>query len=367
MESPPADFDKNGFRALLVADGGKLRWQQLTASGAQPVVQIDAGAAANGMAVGDFTGDGRSGVVIAGQDGVVWHPRALGTAWRLLLPGCQSTALQGQSFSCSVEAIDICLDTATGFTDTVHFTSSDGAATLPADSALSPNPKSFNFTLATLGPQSITAGDLDNGLGGGTIPASITVGPGATHFSVSATASIKAGIQFNVTVTALDQNGNTVTGYTGTVQISSSDIHAELPVNSTLVSGVGIFLVTLETAGTSTVTATDVSTSITGTSGSIAVGSGYPGFVHIVTGTNQSAVVGTGFLASLEVSVFDFFGNPSVGTIVQYVVPSSGASALLSSPMAVTNASGLASVTATANVVPGGLPGNAACRGTGAE
>jgi uncharacterized protein (TIGR03437 family) len=348
------DFNKDGFRALLVADGSKFRWQQLTASSARPVVQLDAGAAATGIAVGDFTDDGRSGLVIAGQDGVVWHPRALGTAWRLLFPSCQSTALEGQSFSCSVEAINFCLETlATGFTDTVHFASTDGAATLPADSTVIPNPESFTFTLATLGAQSITAIDIDNTLPGGTIPAMITVDPGATHFSVSATTSVKAGVPVNVTVTALDQNGNTVTGYTGTVQISSSDAQAELPANSTLTSGVGIFQITLETAGTSTVTATDVSTSITGTSGSITVTSGIPGFVHIVTGTNQSVVVGTAFPAALEVSVFDIYGNPSTGTLVRCVVPSSGASALLSSPTAMTNASGIASVAATANFVPG--------------
>lgn len=348
-----SDPDNNGFRALLVADGGKLRWQQLTASSARPAVQIDAGGVANGIAVGDFTGDGRSGVVIADQDGVVWHPRAAGSAFSVKILGCPATVSSGQSFSCTVGAYDVDTDPAEDFSDTVHFTSSDGSATLPVNTTI-PNPRSFNFTLQTLGSQTLTAADIDHVLSGGAIGASVTVqAPVASHFSVSAPRSINAGIQFTVTVTALDPYGNIATGYSGTVQITSSDIHAELPLNSTLLNGVGAFLVILETARSQTVSATDVSTSITGTSGAVAVGSGYPGIAHIVAGTNQSAVVGTAFSTPLEITVFDFYGNPSNGTTVTYRVPSSGASALLSSSTAVTNASGIASVTATANVVPG--------------
>jgi uncharacterized protein (TIGR03437 family) len=348
-----SDPDKNGFRALLVADGSQFRWQQLTASGAQTEVQLDAGAGAKGIAVGDFTGDGRSGVAIADQDGAVLRPRMAGDAFRLLFSECVSTALAGQSFSCSVEAINILDDPAFCFTDTVGFTSSDGAATLPTNSTIIPNPKSFNFTLETPGPQTITATDLDNTLGGGSTPASITVDAAATHFSVSTITSTRAGTQFSVTVTALDLNGNTVTSYAGTVQITSSDTRAQLPPNSTLTNGVGIFLVTFESVGSQTVTARDVSTLITGTSGAIAVSAGYPGYARIVSGTNQSAVVGTAFPTVLEITVLDFFNNPVPGLPVRCQVPSTGASALMSSPIVVTNAFGMASVTATANVVPG--------------
>ncbi len=347
-----SDPNKSGFRALVIADGSKFGWRQLTASGAQPVIQIDAGGVANGIVIGDFTGDGRGSVVIADQDGVVLHPRAVGTAFRLVTT-CPGTAFAGQSFSCSVEAINNMMTAATGFTDTVQFTSSDGAATLPGNSTLGTNPESFNFTLATLGSQTITATDLDNGLGGGSLAATVTVDPAATHFSVSTITSNRAGIQFSVTVTALDQNGDTVTGYAGTVQITSSDTRAQLPLNSTLTNGVGIFLVTFENVGSQTVTATDVSTSITGTSAAIAVSAGYPGFAHIISGANQSAVVGTAFSTPLVITVLDFYGNPVPGLMVMCKVPVSGASAIMSSPFVVTNSSGMATVTATANVVPG--------------
>ena len=45
----------------------------------------------------------------------------------------------------------------------------------------------------------------------------------ATHFSVSAPATAIAGQSFDVTVTALDQFGNTDTNYAGTVAITSTD------------------------------------------------------------------------------------------------------------------------------------------------
>jgi subtilase family serine protease len=87
----------------------------------------------------------------------------------------------------------------------------------------------------------------------------------ATHFSVSSsTTSPVAGTAFTVTVTALDANNTKVTGYTGTVQFTSSDLAAFLPGNyafSSGDSGSRTFSVTLNTSGTQSVTATDVSNS----------------------------------------------------------------------------------------------------------
>jgi hypothetical protein len=170
-----SDPDKNGFRAFLVADGSKLRWQQLAASSAQRVVQLDAGAAANGIAVGDFTGDGRSGVVIGAQGAVVWHPRDAGTAYYIRF-SCPATASSGQSFNCFVGAYDQFNGAAVGFTDTVQFSSSDGSATLPGNTTI-PTPADFNFTLVTPGTDTITAADITNDLPWPTIEGSIIVLP----------------------------------------------------------------------------------------------------------------------------------------------------------------------------------------------
>ncbi len=107
-----------------------------------------------------------------------------------------------------------------------------------------------------------------------TVDAISPTSSGATHLVVSAPSSAVAGSSFSVTVTAEDQDDNIVTGYSGTVHFTSTDGQAVLPANSGLTNGVGTFSVTLKTAGSQTVTATDVVTSsITGTSGPISVSS----------------------------------------------------------------------------------------------
>ena len=67
---------------------------------------------------------------------------------------------------------------------------------------------------------------------------------------------------FRYTVTALDQFGETVTTYGGTVAFTSSDTGAVfVPTSGMLTSGVGVFTVTLKTAGNQTLTATDTTNS----------------------------------------------------------------------------------------------------------
>jgi hypothetical protein len=104
-----------------------------------------------------------------------------------------------------------------------------------------------------------------------------TVSAGAvTQLAVSLSAgSVTAGTAASATVTAQDGSGNTVTGYTGTIKFTSSDLLAVLPANYTFVAGdngTHVFSggVTLKQAGSQTVTATDVATAtITGTTSAI--------------------------------------------------------------------------------------------------
>jgi hypothetical protein len=126
------------------------------------------------------------------------------------------------------------------------------------------------YTSATAGTWTITATDPDSVYG----TASLTVNPGsATQFVVSGFPSpIDAGVAHTVTVTAQDMYGNVATGYAGTVKITSSDSKAVLPANVGLTNGVGSFTVTLKTAGTQSITATDtVTSSITGSQTGITV------------------------------------------------------------------------------------------------
>ena len=91
----------------------------------------------------------------------------------------------------------------------------------------------------------------------------------ATHLGVSGFPSPTiAGVSHTVTVTAMDAADNTVTGYIGTVHFTSSDGAAVLPADYTFTAadlGTHQFDVTLNTAGTRSIGATDTATStITG-------------------------------------------------------------------------------------------------------
>jgi CSLREA domain-containing protein len=70
-------------------------------------------------------------------------------------------------------------------------------------------------------------------------------------------------------------------------------------------------------------------------------------------GDGQSTTVGTAFALPLRATLTETGGSPLPGASIAYGVPSYGPSATLSSATATTNASGVASMTATANALPG--------------
>jgi hypothetical protein len=153
------------------------------------------------------------------------------------------------------------------YTNTVHFTATNGAQAnytfQPADQG------QHTFTIAVYRAQTlgVTGTDPATSITGNT---SFTVAAAAAdHFAVSAPSGATAGAPFGVTLTVQDAYGNTVPGYTGTVHFTSADPHgASLPADYTFQpgdQGVATFSgVTLYTAGTWDVTATDTSTGISG-------------------------------------------------------------------------------------------------------
>jgi hypothetical protein len=90
----------------------------------------------------------------------------------------------------------------------------------------------------------------------------------AKTLRVAAPSNATAGTPFTITVTALDAFGNVATGYRGTVHFTSSDGAAVLPADYTFTSadnGKHTFSVTLNTAGSETITVTDTThTAVTG-------------------------------------------------------------------------------------------------------
>jgi hypothetical protein len=82
----------------------------------------------------------------------------------------------------------------------------------------------------------------------------------ATHFLVSGPSNADSGIPFSLSVTALDSSNNPVTTYSETVHFKSTDLHAQLPPDSTLASGTAVFSATLAIPGSQTITGTDTVT-----------------------------------------------------------------------------------------------------------
>jgi len=169
--------------------------------------------------------------------------------------------------------------------------------------------------------------------------ASLTVDQGvATHFVVSGFPSpTAAGVSGTVTVTAYDAYGNVATGYTGTVQFASSDGQAVLPADSTLSSGTGTFSVTLKTAGTQSITATDsVDSSITGSQTGITIDSNVAVSLVVSSGTSQTA----GLPFDVTVTAYDAYGNIATGYLGTVTFTSSDLGAGVVLPSAYTFTSG---------------------------
>ena len=206
--------------------------------------------------------------------------------------------------------------TNTSYRGTVHFTSSDPQAVLPADytfTAADGGVHTFSATLKTAGSQSITASDTVVPSGAGT-QAGITVNPAAaSRFTVAGFPSpVTAGVAGSFTVTAWDAYGNRATGYTGTVRFTSSDAKAVLPGNYTFTAadaGMHTFSAMLKTAGTQSLTATDTANAaIAGTQ----VRHGQPGGGEPAGPQRPGQRQGQAAF-SLTVTVVDAYGNVVTG------------------------------------------------------
>ncbi|WP_165220104.1 kelch repeat-containing protein [Aquisphaera insulae] len=99
---------------------------------------------------------------------------------------------------------------------------------------------------------------------------SLIAGP-VSSFVVTAEPTGTAGDTLVILVTAHDAYGNVATGYTGPVQLSSSDPNAVLPSNPTLTNGVGTFAIAFRTAGNQSLTVTDPSSPDVSGTGSVSV------------------------------------------------------------------------------------------------
>ena len=212
----------------------------------------------------------------------------IGTEDNIIVQAAAASSLQVTGFptrtppdaaeTFSVTAYDAYGNVATGYTGTLQFTSSDAKAVLPANYAITPEDRgtlTFTATLETAGTQSITATDTKTSSLTGTESGIVVQAAARSSLVVTGfPTSDTAGTAGDITVTAYDAYGNLATDYTGTVSFTSSDPRAVLPSSYTFTAadaGKHTFAVTLDTAGTQSITATDSASGVTGTESNIAV------------------------------------------------------------------------------------------------
>ncbi|HBI41831.1 MAG TPA: hypothetical protein DDY78_03115 [Planctomycetales bacterium] len=198
---------------------------------------------------------------ITGGAAVAINPAAAST---MTVTGFPSSTTAGVAGGFTVTLKDAYGNTASGYTGTVHFTSSDGKAALPANytfTVADAGVHTFSVILKTAGTQSITVADTTTASLTGT-DGGVTVKPAAaSQFIISAASSVTSGVAFSLTITVEDAYGNVVTGYVGTIHFKSTDRTATLPANYTFTAadkGVHTFTgLVLNKTGKQTLTVTD--------------------------------------------------------------------------------------------------------------
>jgi uncharacterized delta-60 repeat protein len=186
-----------------------------------------------------------------------------GTVTSLALSVDPTTAQAGDAMELTVTAQDSCGNTVRGYRGLVHFTSSDGQATVPPDYTFTAGDQgvhTFPLILRTAANQTVRAIDVGSPSVNGTATVTVTPSAASTFILSGLPGSLMAGTQGSVTVTAKDQFGNTATGYSGTVHIASTDSGAALPADYAFTasdSGVHTFPVTLRSLGGQTIRVQD--------------------------------------------------------------------------------------------------------------
>ena len=176
----------------------------------------------------------------------------------LVLAGFPTTVTAGTAGAFTLTALDPFNNTATGYTGTVSFTSSDGQAALPASYtfvAADNGMHAFSSILKTAGSQSLAATDAGSGING--TQSGITVNVAAlSKFLVTGFPSpATAGAATPFIVSASDPFGNLIPDYTGKVNFSTSDAQAIIPSSYTFVAGdngARAFTATFKTSGNQT-------------------------------------------------------------------------------------------------------------------
>jgi FG-GAP-like repeat/RTX calcium-binding nonapeptide repeat (4 copies) len=278
------DFNGDGKLDAIVADGiTRVTVDPTVLLGAgdgtfKTVYHYNAGSGPDAVVVGNFNSDAFPDVAVSnyysGDVSVLMND----TDWRtLIVSGLAPSTTAGEAQTFTVTARDNAGNVLPSYTGTVHFTSSDYQADLPADyqfTAADAGVHTFTVTLKTAGWQSVgvndpAAQDLSAGQGISVTPAAVS------KFVINSfPSSMTIGDYGYFSAAPVDAYGNWVSNYAGTVHFTSSDGQAVLPDDYTFLagSGAGDFYAVLQTVGTQSITVTDLANpSLTGTQSDIRV------------------------------------------------------------------------------------------------
>jgi hypothetical protein len=169
----------------------------------------------------------------------------------------------GTAFSVTVTAQKAVGGVDTSYVGTIHFTSTDAQASLPASYTFTPadaGSHTFSVTLKTAATQSVTATDIVSSAVKGTASGLVVSPAAASRLALNGLpANATVGGSQSFSVSAQDPYGNVATGFTGKVHFASSDAQASLPADyvfTTNDKGMHTFSMTFATAGTQSVTVT---------------------------------------------------------------------------------------------------------------
>ncbi len=194
--APACTFSLNSGAQSFTAPGGTGSFKVTTGSGcnwaaassadwirpAFPTLGINNGTV--NFSVLANTGAARSGALTVGGQTVTVNQAGApaATHFSVSAPGSATAAV---SFNFTIAALDANNNTVTGYTGTVHFSSTDGAAALPANATLTNGTGAFAATLKTAGNQTIMATETAiSGVTGTSAPIVVT-GPVAPPAPVS--------------------------------------------------------------------------------------------------------------------------------------------------------------------------------------